>query len=275
MASFFSCAAMPRAVIRSPLRLMKMKPEVWSRDASHDNASSFSFCGIYIRLILPPLEQMSMYPAVTCSTFSCRSSLIRAPVAARKRMTKYQQRSAGLFNFRLKQAQSASLMTFSRNGFCWMRMSGIFNVGLPMHVAQAFMARSRMFTVFGLNLSIKNALQRRRFFFVNSPKCVVYCLAAKQYEATVLADLLAFRRNAENFSRSIIAVSFHQFCYDSETKRHRVTSVLVVAFSSSTRFTIRFCSFKGGSGMRNDVISPVVTPGELRPFICAFNPIMT
>ena len=87
------------------------------------------------------------------------------------------------------------------------------------------------------------------FFFVNSPKCVVYCLAAKQYEATVLADLLVFRKNAVNFSMSIIAVSFHSFCYDSKTNRQKVTSVLVVAFRSSTRFTIRFCSSSGGSGM--------------------------
>ena len=65
-----------------------------------------------------------------------------------------------------------------------------------------------MFTVFGLKCSIRNALYRRRFLFENSPKCFVYCLAAKQYEAMVLVDLFVFRKKAENRSMFIIVGSF-------------------------------------------------------------------
>ena len=101
---------------------------------------------------------------------------------------------------------------------------------------------------------------------MNSPKCVVYCRAAKQYEAIVLADLLVCRRNAANFSRSIIAVSFHWFYYDSETKRHVVVDLCVRAFSLSTRFTIRFCSFRGGSGISAERISFVPTLGIFTPY---------
>ena len=60
-------------------------------------AQRASFCralGMYIRRSLPPFEYKSKCPSLMCSTLICMSSLTRAPVAARKRITKYQNSSS-------------------------------------------------------------------------------------------------------------------------------------------------------------------------------------
>lgn len=49
---------------------------------------------MYIRRSLPPFEYKSKCPSLMCSTLICMSSLTRAPVAAKKRITKYQNSSS-------------------------------------------------------------------------------------------------------------------------------------------------------------------------------------
>ena len=55
---------------------------------------SISIEAMYIRRSLPPFEYKSKCPSLMCSTLICMSSLTRAPVAARKRITKYQNSSS-------------------------------------------------------------------------------------------------------------------------------------------------------------------------------------
>ena len=92
-ASFFNCPEMPLVVILSPYLFKKMKPLSWCLSFSQERASFCRALGMYIRRSLPPFEYKSKCPSLMCSTLICMSSLTRAPVAARKRITKYQNSS--------------------------------------------------------------------------------------------------------------------------------------------------------------------------------------
>ena len=85
---------MPLVVIRSPYLFKKMKPLSWCLSFSQERASFCRALGMYIRRSLPPFEYKSKCPSLMCSTLICMSSLTRAPVAARKRITKYQNSSS-------------------------------------------------------------------------------------------------------------------------------------------------------------------------------------
>ena len=131
-ASFFSCPEMPLVVILSPYLFKKMKPLSWCLSFSQERASFCRALGMYIRRSLPPFEYKSKCPSLMCSTLICMSSLTRAPVAARKRITKYQNSSSTRVRQFLKYSKSAYLMTFNRKALCCTRTNGIFQLSLPM-----------------------------------------------------------------------------------------------------------------------------------------------
>ena len=118
-AIFFNCPEIPLVVILSPYLFKKMKPLSWCLSFSQERASFCRAFGMYIRRSLPPFEHKSKCPSLMCSTLICMSSLTRAPVAARKRITKYQNSSSSRLRQVLKYPErlSAALVQTAFSSF--------------------------------------------------------------------------------------------------------------------------------------------------------------